>query len=173
MYCDDQLTNTIVENNLFENCYRAALFGGGVGNVFKNNTIVSCETGVQYDNRGASYQAGSAVPDSDDTSDNTYEEFVKFLGKSAVQETLEYRKSNFNGFKTLVSDVENYQKDSSYKMGYPKDAVITGNVHFGENAEADGYEAINNDVLIYGTVSNNQYFTNVGEYQIPDCGVKE
>lgn len=172
VYCDDQLTGTTVEGNVFENCYRPALFGGGTGNIFKNNTVVNCETGVQYDNRGRTYEANIVVPDTDDTSDNLYEEFVKFLAKSSVHETLEYRKANFNGFSSLLTDAESYQSDSSYEMGYPKCAVITDNVFYGSNVNNEGYEDIYDDVKRYGTVSGNIYSQTIGEYLIPDCGVR-
>ena len=172
VYCDDQLTGTTVSGNVFENCYRPALFGGGTGNIFKNNTIVDCETGIQYDNRGRTYQTDSVIPDSNDSSDNVYESFVKFLSKSDVQNTLDYRKKNHNGFDSLLNDVESYQADSTYEMGYPKSAIITGNVFYGANVNNSDYEAIEADVKTYGTVSGNTYSVNAGEYSIPVCGIQ-
>jgi len=173
VYCDDQLTGTTVEGNVFENCYRPVLFGGGTGNIFKNNTIVDCETGIQYDNRGRTYQTDAVIPDSDDSSDTLYEAFVKFISNSSVAETLEERKANHNGFVTLLNDVESYQEDSAYEMGYPKSAIITGNVFYGENVSNSGYESIETDVKTYGTVSGNTYSVNTGDYSIPVCGVQK
>lgn len=172
VYCDDQLTGTTVEGNLFKNCYRPVLFGGGTGNIFKNNTIVDCETGIQYDNRGRTNQTDTVIPDSNDSNDTLYEAFVKFISNSSVVATLEERKTKHNGFTTLLNDVESYMEDSTYEMGYPKSAVITGNVFYGANVNNSDYETIEADVKTYGTVSGNTYSVNAGEYSIPVCGIQ-
>ena len=63
-------------------------------------------------------------------------------------------------------------EDSTYEMGYPKSAVITGNVFYGANVNNSDYETIEADVKTYGTVSGNTYSVNAGEYSIPVCGIQ-
>ena len=58
-------------------------------------------------------------------------------------------------------------------MGYPKAAVITGNIFYGGNVTDEEYESISDDVKTYGTVFGNTYSETVGEYAIPESGIRK
>lgn len=52
VYLDDLFSSAEVYGNVFYNCQRAALFGGGRENTFVNNTMVECDASLTIDARG-------------------------------------------------------------------------------------------------------------------------
>ena len=172
IYMDDLLSGAIVENNVIKNCHVAALFGGGRGNIFRNNIVVDCEKGIVYDNRGETYSNAIVKPD-DKTSDNVYEEFVDFIKKSGVIDTMDERITNFNGFRGLVDDVnESIEKGSYEEMAYPKDAIITGNKFYGRKVYNSEYISVENSVKTWGNYSDNTKSLITFSYSLPDCGAR-
>lgn len=167
VYVDDMLSGTIIKNNVFENCTQAALIGGGRGNKFNDNIMIDCEYGINYDDRAVTgnWANGSVV-----SGGTVYEGFVSFLANSDVQATLSERKNRYSGFSEAVADVEAYQKDNSYEMGYPKNAEIKNNKSCGKNALNENYDGISQYVPLYGEVSGNTYQEEPISVQIPENG---
>ena len=175
VYADDMLGGTIVENNVIKNCEVAALFGGGRGNIFRNNTVVDCGSGLHYDNRGEDPDTGGKhiKLDNDDSSDTVLEAFVKFIAKDNVVNTMEERYKNYHGFETLVDDVNAYLEDNSYaQIGYPKDAIISGNCFYGKNVTNGSYFEVDGRIDEYGEYSIDTPNSTVPEYSLPDCGIR-
>jgi hypothetical protein len=56
VYLDDQLSGTIITDNLFENCMTGVLLGGGRDNVVMFNHFVANDLAVHLDNRGMNWQ---------------------------------------------------------------------------------------------------------------------
>jgi parallel beta-helix repeat protein len=56
VYLDDQLSGTVITNNLFDNCMTGVVLGGGRDNVVMLNTFVNNDLAVHLDNRGMNWQ---------------------------------------------------------------------------------------------------------------------
>ena len=56
VYLDDQLSGTIITDNLFENCMTGVVLGGGRDNVVMFNHFVDTDLAVHLDNRGMNWQ---------------------------------------------------------------------------------------------------------------------
>ena len=64
---DDMMSGFTVANNVFNNCSRALLLGGGRENIFANNSvdggdIASPQNGIHFDNRGEGWDAKGCAP---------------------------------------------------------------------------------------------------------------
>ncbi len=56
VYLDDQLSGTIITDNLFENCMTGVLLGGGRDNLVMFNHFTGNDLAVHLDNRGMNWQ---------------------------------------------------------------------------------------------------------------------
>ena len=56
VYLDDQLSGTIITDNLFENCMTGVVLGGGRDNLVMFNHFVDTDLAVHLDNRGMNWQ---------------------------------------------------------------------------------------------------------------------
>lgn len=56
VYLDDQLSGTIITDNLFENCMTGILLGGGRDNLVMFNHFTGNDLAVHLDNRGMNWQ---------------------------------------------------------------------------------------------------------------------
>lgn len=59
VYLDDQLSGTIITDNLFENCMTGILLGGGRDNLVMFNHFTGNDLAVHLDNRGMNWQQSS------------------------------------------------------------------------------------------------------------------
>lgn len=166
VYLDDMMSGIKVANNVFENCTQAALFGGGRANSFEDNKIINCEHGINYDARAVTgnWAHGSVI-----SGGTVYENVVKFLEEI----DLDVWKAKYRGFSTMVEDIESYKSNSEYELGYPKDALVSGNKNYGEYAENEEYDNISEYVYEYGTVSENTYSKENAEIEIPSNGAEK
>ena len=169
VYMDDLLCGTTVSNNVIKDSDCAALFGGGRGNTFKNNTVVNCNVGLKYDNRGETYSASQLQLGQTSSGENTIlQDFVDFLANDSVIATMTER-DKFNGFTKLVEDVNS----SSDKLGYPKHATITGNSFYGSKVNNSDYLSLAAHVTSWSLAyRDNNTSTSVPAYDIPECGAR-
>ena len=70
---DDMMSGFTVANNVFNNCSRALLLGGGRENIFANNSvdggdIAAPQNGIHFDNRGEGWDAKGCAPGGNDES---------------------------------------------------------------------------------------------------------
>lgn len=165
VYLDDTETGATVKNNYFENCTQAVLAGGGCGNKIINNTMVECDNGIDYDQRGVTGEWGHSGVIAGGTA---YDNAVAFFSDSAID--LQLWKSKYDGLSELLSDIEQYQADSSHETGYPKNAEISGNGFFGTTAENKDYNNISRYVPQYGKVENNTFSKQYTAPEKPECG---
>jgi len=165
VYLDDMMSGFVVKNNLFENCTQAVLMGGGRANTFADNIIVDCEKGIAYDDRAVTgnWAAGSVI-----SGGTVYEGVMSFLENIDV----DVWKEKYRGFSNMLADLEAYKNDPTHEMGYPEDAVITGNRHYGENVENDSYNNISEYVYRYGEVSGNILKKEKEEFEFPKTGAE-
>jgi hypothetical protein len=56
VYLDDQLSGTIITDNLFENCMTGVMIGGGRDNLVMFNHFKNNDLAVHLDNRGMNWQ---------------------------------------------------------------------------------------------------------------------
>lgn len=56
VYLDDELSGTLVVNNTIVSCDTGVLLGGGRNNTVSGNRFVNCSVGVDFDNRGDTWQ---------------------------------------------------------------------------------------------------------------------
>ena len=170
IYIDDLLCGTTVSNNVIKDSDCAALFGGGRGNTFRKNTVVNCNIGLKYDNRGENTSASQLVRGQTSSGEDTIlETFVKFLEKESVIATMTER-GNFIGFTKLVNDVNS----SDAKLAYPKSAVIKENKFYGSKVNNSGYIDVDTHVINYAneTYQEGTKSTSVPSYDLPDCGAR-
>ena len=59
---DDEMSGWLVRNNTFVDCQTAMLLGGGRDAVVRDNTIVNCSLGLEFDNRGMNWERNSNCP---------------------------------------------------------------------------------------------------------------
>jgi len=52
VYLDDWASGTTVEGNIFSNCARGIMIGGGRDNVVNNNLFINCRPSIHVDSRG-------------------------------------------------------------------------------------------------------------------------
>ena len=62
VYLDDQLSGTVIADNLFENCMTGVVLGGGRDNVVMFNRFVGNDLAVHLDNRGMNWQQSVQQP---------------------------------------------------------------------------------------------------------------
>eukprot|EP01051_Picozoa_sp_SAG22_P009070 SAG22_NODE_729_length_7596_cov_20.310924_3_plen_109_part_00 len=60
VYCDDQLSDTLIWNNTFVEVQMGIQLGGGRNHTVRNNSFIRCGVAVEMDARGTS-QAGNEL----------------------------------------------------------------------------------------------------------------
>ncbi len=131
VYLDDMYSSANVHHNVFYNCNLAVMFGGGRDNIFTDNILLDCGTGMFMDGRGVGWANYHTVPGGQ-----------AYNSISRVAYNQEPWKSRYPELAAMMDDVAS--------IGIPNNNTITGNVMY--NCMVN---VVSNETKEYGDVSNN------------------
>ena len=135
IYCDDLLPGVKVESNVFQNCSKAATFGGGKAHKFNNNLVYNCRSAVGYTARANNAEAvtapyGYLYSDVKSMENNTY-----YLPHKWYNAYLDYKK--------FVDELEKYNSSTNIVQD------DNGNIeHIDKTAENINNAEFNNNIFV-------------------------